>query len=91
VAKNQGSVLLRRTHKPQRAIARKCGVSQGTVSKWMSGEVKPEYENRKTLLELYGIPLDAWDQEPESTAPEATAPPPDSQRHHGVMPLGIGN
>ena len=38
------------------------GVSQAVISKWISGERTPAYENRKELLAQYGIGLDAWEQ-----------------------------
>ncbi|AKT38280.1 helix-turn-helix domain-containing protein [Chondromyces crocatus] len=54
--------LLRLAHKfSEVRIARKCGVGQSTISMWISGRRKPNYESRKTLLELYDIPMAAWD------------------------------
>jgi transcriptional regulator with XRE-family HTH domain len=46
-------------------IARKCGVGQPTISLWISGKRKPLYENRKTLLEVFKIPMEAWDRREE--------------------------
>jgi transcriptional regulator with XRE-family HTH domain len=62
---NKGALALRKTGKAQRLIARKCGVTQPTVSLWCSGKKLPTYENRKTLRDAYGIDVDDWDRKPE--------------------------
>lgn len=58
--------LLVASHKhTQKAVARKCGVSQTVISQWISGERKPNYENRTVLADKYGIDLDAWERRSE--------------------------
>lgn len=65
MARNYGAVLLTRTGQKQDAIAVAVERSRVTVSNWMNGRKKPDVETaRPRLLELYGIPLDAWDQDP---------------------------
>lgn len=60
--------LLKLTRKyTQARVARKCGVSQAVISLWISGRRKPDYENRKTIFELYKIEMDAWDRTAERT------------------------
>jgi transcriptional regulator with XRE-family HTH domain len=55
--------LLKLSHKhTQERIARRCGVSQASISLWISGRAKPEHENRMALMIQYGIELDAWDR-----------------------------
>lgn len=55
--------LLVVSHKyTQKAVARKCGVSQAVISKWISGDRTPSYENRIMLADKYGIDLDAWER-----------------------------
>jgi transcriptional regulator with XRE-family HTH domain len=55
--------LLVISHKhTQRAVARKCGVSQTVISQWISGARTPNYENRVALADKYGIDLDAWER-----------------------------
>ncbi len=46
----------------EKRVARRCGVSQPVVSRWISGKRRPNYENRKILLDEYQIPMDAWDR-----------------------------
>ena len=59
--------LLKLTRKySEERIAMKCGVKQSTVSRWISGKTKPLYENRKTLLDVLQIPMEAWDRPAES-------------------------
>jgi transcriptional regulator with XRE-family HTH domain len=48
-------------------IARKCGVGQPTISLWISGKRKPNFESRKTLLEQCQIPMEAWDRRVEES------------------------
>jgi transcriptional regulator with XRE-family HTH domain len=52
----------------QARVARKCGVSQAVISFWISGKRKPDYDNRKTLRELYQIDMDAWERPAEKAA-----------------------
>ena len=55
--------LLVAAHKhTQQTVARKCGVSQTVISQWISGDRKPNYENRTVLAAKYGIDLDAWER-----------------------------
>jgi transcriptional regulator with XRE-family HTH domain len=81
---NAGAVELRRKGS-QAHVARRCGRSQQTVSGWMLGQKKPEYESRKILRAEFGIDLDAWDRPPEppalpATPPAAAAPAPKRRR-----------
>lgn len=39
-------------------------VSTGMVTRWLSGEQKPDAENRIWLAERFGVPLRAWDEPP---------------------------
>ncbi|WP_437606269.1 hypothetical protein WMF20_35455 [Sorangium sp. So ce834] len=68
--RSKGMVALRNAGR-QEDIARKLGVSQGTVSKWGSG-TKPLYENRILMRDRLKIPVQAWD-EPVETSPQAAA------------------
>lgn len=67
--KTEGQVLLLRVTRRQseERIATKCGVKQSTISRWIWGRAKPLYENRKTLLEQFQIPMEAWDRPAEGT------------------------
>ena len=61
-----GSELLRALTTPQAKqveVAQRLGVSQQAVSAWMSGVSRPSYERKRKLQELYGIPVDSWDEE----------------------------
>jgi hypothetical protein len=60
----EGQALLRRLARKytEKRIARRCGVCQPVVSRWISGKRKPNYENRKILFDEYQIPMDAWDR-----------------------------
>jgi len=60
----EGQFLLRRLARKytEKRIARRCGVTQPIVSRWITGKRKPGYENRKVLFEQYRIPMDAWDR-----------------------------
>jgi len=58
----------------QEGIATALGVSQQAVSSWVNGGAKPSYQRRLRLQELYGVPLESWDEKPsESTGPEVAA------------------
>ena len=57
----------------QAKVARRCGVSQAVISKWISGERRPVYENRKELFERYGIGLDTWEQPAQKPQQKAEA------------------
>ena len=63
----EGQYLLRKLARryTEKRIARRCGVTQPIVSRWISGKRKPNYENRKLLMEEYQIPMDAWDRRAE--------------------------
>jgi ribosome-binding protein aMBF1 (putative translation factor) len=44
-------------------LARKCGVSASTVTRWLSGDVKPTIEARRNLENVTGLPVskeEAW-------------------------------
>jgi len=60
----EGQASLRRLARrySEKRIARRCGVTQPIVSRWITGRRKPNYENRKILLDQYRIPMDAWDR-----------------------------
>ncbi|EYF06033.1 Hypothetical protein CAP_2223 [Chondromyces apiculatus DSM 436] len=61
-------LLLRLAHKfSEVRLARKCGVGQATISSWISGKRRPNYESRQTLFTLYDIPMDAWDRTAEES------------------------
>lgn len=48
----------------QNAVARKIGVSKGTVSMWMTDEVKPTYECLGKVAKAYGLRItDLLDEE----------------------------
>lgn len=48
-------------------VARAAGVgSKATVHRWKTGERIPEGEHRRNLKRAYGIPVEAWDCEPEA-------------------------
>jgi transcriptional regulator with XRE-family HTH domain len=59
--RTKGSVKLLRAPGSQAVKAQRCGVSQGTISKWISGQKPPTYENRKTLRAQFGIEHADWD------------------------------
>jgi len=63
----EGQFLLRRLARKytEKRIARRCGVTQPIVSRWITGKRKPNYENRKLLFEEYQIPMDAWERHAE--------------------------
>lgn len=46
----------------QESIARKCGVSQQAVGKWLDGTSRPGAPARTRLFEAYGIAPRAWDE-----------------------------
>lgn len=52
-------------HGAQIELARKIGIPQATLNRWVSGERVPEYAGRKALMEALGIPMDAWDEPAE--------------------------
>lgn len=54
-------------------IADACGVSKALVSGWRTGQKRPGPEPRERLLDVYGIPLDAWDREPAGSEPVPSA------------------
>jgi transcriptional regulator with XRE-family HTH domain len=42
--------------KNQAWLAAQLGVSESTVSRWLSGRLEPDKDQRKTLAELTGVP-----------------------------------
>ena len=49
--------------KRQARIAEEVDVDQSTVSRWLSGDRKPDSEMRALLEDLYGIGWRLWDEE----------------------------
>ena len=48
-------------HRTQTAIGLACGASPSTVSRWLSGDMRPEPGVMREAIErLTGIPHDAW-------------------------------
>lgn len=62
--KTYGQVLLdeARGSLTQVEMAEMCGVSQPIISYWLGGSRKPNYKNRKVLLEQFDIHPDTWDE-----------------------------
>lgn len=58
---SEGQRLLIESRQSLGKIAKACGVSKGTASRWKKGTTNPRDENRQDLLREYGIPLDSWD------------------------------
>lgn len=52
-------------HSSQSDVGRKLGVSQPTVSAWVSGRTRPEPHLRDALQALTGIPVSEWEQPEE--------------------------
>lgn len=46
----------------QAVVAAGLGVDPGTVSRWFSGERKPDPEQRARLQKLYSIDWQSWDK-----------------------------
>lgn len=72
-----------------RAIETKAGASVGSSTKWLYGDVKPMTAARFEIQKIWGVPAEAWDQEPT----EAFVPPalretePDApELAHGDLP-----
>lgn len=59
--RNEGSRVLAGVDSIQAEVARRCGVSQATVSNWISGKYTPTIRHRRTLESAYKIPFNAWD------------------------------
>lgn len=41
-------------------IATRCGVTQASVSYWITGTTIPRDRHKLTLRDAFGIPVDAW-------------------------------
>jgi len=50
----------------QTAVARKTGVSQGTIAKIISGDSKPELGTIKKIADAYGLPLSFFTETAEN-------------------------
>lgn len=44
----------------QQGLATELGVTQQAVSSWLRGVSRPNYETRKKIEDLLGVPVDAW-------------------------------
>lgn len=62
--KRLGSRLLRdwlvASGKRQSDLAKAVGVSQGTLSRWLSGDLVPDAHNQDILEKLTGVARSAW-------------------------------
>ncbi len=58
-----GSVLFQRAPGKQREKARRCHVSESTVSRWCSGEKTPQnYQQRILIQRATEVPAELWDR-----------------------------
>lgn len=75
MSRSHGAILLTRTGQTQDEIAERVGVSRVAVSHWMNGGTLPKPKKRDELLEAYGIPATAWDEEPARKERPPSSPP----------------
>lgn len=75
VKRNAGGIALARLNKTNVEIASALGRSKPTVGRWISGERKPDEEDRKRIHEAFGIEPEAWDRSPKKAAPSAPVSP----------------
>jgi hypothetical protein len=86
--RSAGGYALSRTGKAQAQIASEVGVSKVSAHGWMVGNYRPGPAMRAKMRDLYGIPLEAWDEPygprrkkpalavAPAPAPAADVPPP---------------
>lgn len=73
---NQGALALRRAepgHGAGRRIARRIGVDEPRVSRWLSGKLKPSPELRAKLEDEYSINWRLWDLPADEPGSEQVA------------------
>lgn len=72
----KGSQALRKLVTPprvnQQTVAERCKVSQQAVSGWMQGRAKPTPDRMRVLQDEFGIPMEAWTEDPAPEAEEAS-------------------
>lgn len=51
----------------QAQVRRSIGASKAAMSYWISGQRKPDYENRKILKKELNINMDDWDIESDGS------------------------
>ena len=61
-ARSKGSFLLARVGQTEAAIAGKLSIAPGQVHGWLTGQRRPQTQNRLKLQELFQIPLLSWDE-----------------------------
>ncbi len=66
MTRSRGALLFKRVGSTQAELARRLSVGTGIVAMWQSGQRKPGIPNRKLLLDQFRIPIESWDEEPES-------------------------
>lgn len=65
---NRGAIALRRAmrrHKPpmtQGAVRRAVGAPAGTITRWLSGDRKPNRDNASKLFKMFGIKIEWWSE-----------------------------
>ncbi len=65
--RSKGAVLFAAVGATQAEAKRKLGVrSEGLIAMWKNGQRVPKLANRKQLLAKYKIPIEAWDEPPDS-------------------------
>lgn len=85
-AKSRGSQLLCGLSSTQQEIADACGRKQPLVAHWRSGLRVPGDADRTTLLRVYGIPPESWD-EPASAHPASYGVISEDERIRGAREL----
>lgn len=67
LGRSKGAVQFAALAQTQREIAQRIGLkSSGLVAMWKTGERTPKLANRKQILAKFKIPIEAWDEPPQS-------------------------
>ena len=90
-ARSKGSFLLARVGQTEAAIAGKLSIAPGQVHGWLTGQRRPQTQNRLKLQELFQIPLLSWDvaYKGKALAQLPAAPPPEPAQPTHPPPAGV--
>lgn len=67
--RSKGAVIFATRAETQAELAAKLRVSQPTIALWRSGQRTPYLANRKLIASKFKIPIEAWDEPPETPEP----------------------
>jgi transcriptional regulator with XRE-family HTH domain len=84
--RSQGAYQLATLGLTKQHIAAKVGVSPSQVTRWCSGETRPDEKQRALLEQHFGIPATSWDVAHEPRKPEPDAAP--APKVYGLTELG---